>query len=151
MAIYEEMAELQSLYFLLRENTYDVLDSCGSTNNDLIIMQMPGINDELLEDMINNLESINDELKSSLLNNIIEYLDPDSKIMEYVNFDEESFQMNHINDISDGDEENLSIYQNEAAQLTGERKLQLWHDAYDDFQYLMETLFPRLFDVSDSI
>lgn len=145
MTLLNELQNLEELYNELKSHVYsDTYDEPYMADGEFISVN-PFIPEKLFSDIEGLLLAINDDLDSSLIEEIINYFNADSSIGEYVNFDEDDFQMEHIQNDPEAYDEGLSAAQETAASLANEQKSDLWNQASKDVKYLFEDLFVKLF------
>jgi hypothetical protein len=145
MSVLDQLQDLKNLYSELRLHIYsDTLDEPYLPDGEFI-SRNPAIPERLFSEIADLLLAINEDLNSSLLDEISSYFSSESTIGEYVYFDEEDFQLEHIQNDIEAYDEGLSAAQETAASLSHERKTELWDGAYEDVKYLFEELFAKLF------
>ena len=145
MSIYGELSSLKAQYLELKESLYQVADHPFPADSEPFLGREPYISSGLIGNLVDTLNLINDDLKSDLISEILEHIEEDSSLAQYMNFDTQSFQMELVNEKIDAYEEKLAKYQEDAASNAHDKQTELWDEAYEDVVNLMENLFPKLF------
>lgn len=142
MSVFEQLANIKDLYEKFRECFYAIPDHPAPQNE--YFVGEPFIPQSLFIELRDALIHVNDDLNSPMISEILEYMEEESNLDNYVMFDQERHQMDYIQEQPDAFDEGLSAVQQDAADNTAEENSRLWDEADHDTRHLIEELFPAL-------
>lgn len=142
MSIFTQLSSANDLYRTFRECFYDIQDYPAPQEE--YFVGEPFIPQSLFVELRDELININEDLNSPMISEILEHMEEESNLYSYVMFDQDSYQMDYIQEQPDAFDEQLSIVQQDAADNATAEKSRLWDEAEQETRYLIEELFPAL-------